>query len=114
MLHHVGRLCQFTGTFQLLNFYVTIISENNSAKFYYLAQRIKYVSVMSYRIMSLHGFQLLRTGNLKRQAKCKTDTNGNEYWPLSKKDGNTLRILERKTLKWFIFQLTIMLYGKEI
>jgi hypothetical protein len=29
----------------------------------------------------------------------KTDTNGSECWPFSKKDGNTPRILERKMLR---------------
>jgi hypothetical protein len=41
-------------------------------------------------------------GNLKSQAKCmlyKTDTNGRECWTVSKKDGNKLRILERKMLR---------------
>ena len=39
---------------------------------------------------------------MKRQAKCmlyKTDTHESECWPLSKKDGKTIRILERRMLK---------------
>jgi len=39
---------------------------------------------------------------LKRQAKCrlyKTDTRESECWPLSKKGGKTLRILEGKMLR---------------
>jgi len=44
---------EFTGTFCRLEFYMKIIAENKSAKFYCLAHRTKYVSVMSYRIMTL-------------------------------------------------------------
>jgi len=48
--------------FSLLEFYIKIIAANKSAKFYYLAQRTKYISAMSYRIMILYGFELLRRG----------------------------------------------------
>jgi len=42
-----GIFMEFAGTFCLLEFYMKIIAANKSAKFYYLAQRTKYVRVMS-------------------------------------------------------------------
>jgi len=56
---------EFTGTFRLLEFYMKIIAANKSSKFNYLVQKIKYVSVTSYRIMSLYGFELLRRGQFE-------------------------------------------------
>ena len=41
-----------------------------------------------------------------------TLTCGSEGWPLSKKDGNTFRIFERKISESFKVLLTIMVYGE--